>query len=306
MSKIEEALKKAKALRGPGFNAPTPITDAMKVRNTGNSISSLENNSSASQPVMQRESSAKEIALMDSGELLNNSQLSNIGLIHSDMTDSTIANTYRDLRTKLIQKSNGKNFVAMFTSAAPGNDSSVTSLNLATAFALDESKTALMLDCNINNPHLDSMLGLDIDTGLTDYLEDEHIDIASMLYNSGIQRLNVIPSGTARETVTEHFTSMRMRQLMENLITRYNDRYLFVDAPPVLDSADTRILVELCDFVVLVVPYGKVTRNRLLEAANAIGKAKLLGVVFCDIPKLPNYVFPDIKTIIRYIRQKLK
>lgn len=305
MSKIEEALKKAKALRGSGAIAPTPISDALRNRIAGNHISSLEN-SSANQTVVQRESAAKEIALMDSGELLTNSELANIGLIHSDMTDIVIANTYRDLRTKLIQKSNGKNFVAMFTSAVSGNDSSVTSLNLATAFALDESKTALMIDCNINNPQLDSMLGLEIDTGLTDYLENEHIDVESMLYNSGIQRLNVIPSGTAREAVTEHFTSLRMRQLMVNLITRYNDRFIFVDAPPILESADTRILVELCDFVVLVVPYGKVTKNRLIEAANAIGKEKLLGIVFCDIPKLPNYIFPDIKTIFKYIRRQFK
>ena len=305
MSKIEEALKKAKALRGSGLNAPTPISNALSNRSSGNQVSSL-NNMGNDQVVVKRESSAKEIALMDSGDLLTNSQLANIGLIHSDMTDSGIANTYRDLRTKLIQKSNGKNFVAMLTSCVLGNDSSITSLNLATAFALDESKTALLIDCNINNPQIDLMLGLDIDTGLTDYLENEHIDVESMLYNSGVQRLNVIPSGTAREAVTEHFTSMRMRRLMENLISRYNDRFIFVDAPPILESADTRILVELCDFVVLVIPYGKVTKNRLIEAANAIGKEKLLGIVFCDIPKLPNYIFPDINTIFRYIRRLIK
>lgn len=305
MSKIEEALKKAKALRGAGYNPPTQISDAVKNRTSVSHLNSLDT-TAPGQAVIHRESAAKEIALMESGDLLSNNQLANIGLMHSDMSDPGIANTYRDLRTKLIQKSNGKNFVSMFTSAVSGNDSTITSINLATAFALDESKTALMIDCNINSPRLDSMLGLDIDTGLTDYLENEHIDVESMLYNSGIQRLNIIPTGTAREAVTEHFTSLRMRKLMENLITRYNDRFIFVDAPPILESADTRILVELCDFVVLVVPYGKVTKNRLIEAANAIGKEKLLGIVFCELPKLPNYVFPDIKTVIRYIRQKFK
>jgi protein-tyrosine kinase len=305
MSKIEEALKKAKALRGSVVNVPTPISSAITNRSSSKQIGSLDNIGN-DQIVVKRESSVKEIELMDCGELMSSSQLANIGMIHSDMLDTSIANTYRGFRTKLIQKSNGKNFVAMFTSSVLGNDSSITSLNLATAFALDESKTALLIDCNINNPQLDTMLGLDVDTGLTDYLDNEHIDVESMLYNSGVQRLNVIPAGTSREAVTEHFTSLRMRKLMENLITRYSDRYIFVDAPPILESADTRILVELCDFVVLVVPYGKVTKNRLIEAANAIGKEKLLGIVFCDIPKLPNYIFPEIKTIFRYLRRLIK
>lgn len=306
MSKIEEALKKAKALRSVGGNAPLQIASATSKRLPGTQDNTTLNDNSMGGALIKRESSAKEIALMDCGELLTNSQLANIGIIHSDMMEGVIANTYRDMRTKLIQKNNGKNFVAMITSCVPGKDSSITSLNMASAFALDESKTALIIDCNINDPKIDTLLGLDIDTGLTDYLENEHIDIGDMLYNSGVQRLNIIPTGTARETVTEHFTSLRMRQLMERLISRYNDRYIFIDTPPILESADTRILVELCDFVILVVPYGKVTKNRLVEAANSINKEKLLGVVFCDVPKLPNYIFPSIKTIYEYVRQLIK
>jgi protein-tyrosine kinase len=290
MSKIEEALKKAKAARGDNVTSIRAGRDLVALRPGENNMIAGKDTSNYS--VARRESSTKEIALMSNGDLLEQHELAELRVIHSEMQDSAIANTYRDLRTKLIQRSQGKNFIAMLTSCVAGDDSSSTSLNLATAFSFDESKTSLLIDCNLNNPRLDAFLNLETDAGLTDYLENEHIDIESILHTTGIKRLKMIPAGTSRETATEYFTSLRMRQLMTSLLSRYEDRYIFMDAAPITESADTRILVELCDFVLLVVPYGKVTKNRIKEAADAIGKDKLFGIVFNDIPRMPKIKLP--------------
>jgi exopolysaccharide/PEP-CTERM locus tyrosine autokinase len=295
MSKIEEALKKAKATRGPGETGLRAVagTEASRTHsNVRDLIPSRDTNG-----LVARESSSKEIALMKHGELLDYTQLSEMRIIHSEMSDTKTANTYRDLRTKLIQKSQGRNFIAMLTSCVPGEDNSITTLNLATAFSFDESKTSLLIDCNLNTPHLDRLLNMNTDIGLTDYLENDHIDVESILHSTGIKRLKMIPAGTARESSTEYFTSMRMRQLMANLLSRYNDRYIFIDAAPITESADTRILAELCDFVLLVVPYGKVTKNRIKEAADATGKDKLLGVIFNDIPRVPKLKIPNFNKL---------
>jgi len=283
MSKIEEALNKAKQSREKGLR-----------------ISSLKNNSADAESVgaivplqtengeIQYKSSTKEIALMDNGNILDKNQLSELKIIHSEMTDNKISNTYRDLRTKLIQKSQGKNFIAMVTSCVPVHDSGSTTLNIATAFSFDESKTSLLIDCNLNNPKLDYLLEMEAYKGLTDYLEDNSIPVDSIMHKTGIKRLKTIPAGTARETATEYFTSLRMRELMSDLLSRYSDRYIFLDAAPINDSADTRILVELCDFVIMVVPYGSATKSIIAESIDAIGKEKLLGIVFNEKPKLPN------------------
>ena len=296
MSKIEEALKKAKASRGDNVTSIRANSNMMAARSaeTGMVVGheTLGNSVTIGNSIVRHDTSAKEIALMNNGELLEQHELAEMRIIHSDMQDAGIANTYRDLRTKLIQRSQGRNFIAMLTSCVAGEDSSSTSLNLATAFSFDESKTSLLIDCNLNNPRLDAFLGLETNAGLTDYLENEHIDIESILHTTGIKRLKVIPAGTSRETATEYFTSLRMRQLMSGLLSRYDDRYIFIDAAPITESADTRILVELCDFVLLVVPYGRVTKNRIREAADAIGKDKLLGVVFNDIPRMPKIKLP--------------
>lgn len=291
MSKIEDALNKAKESRGQNqtgiraINNPQSDTSGL---NRG-LIPSADNGEH-----IQRESSTKEIALMENGDMFDNDKLSELKIIYSEMLDNKIANTYRDLRTKLIQKSKGNNFIVMVTSCVPGNDSGLTSLNIATAFSFDESKTSLLIDCNLNNPKLDSLLHMEADKGLTDYLENESIQIDNIMHKTGIKRLKMIPAGSSRETATEYFTSLRMRQLMGSLLSRYSDRYIFLDSAPINESADTRILVELCDFVIVVVPYGSSNKARITEAAEAIGKDKLLGVVFNDIPKLPKLSLPKI------------
>ncbi len=286
MSKIEDALNKAKRQRATQSKSLAELPEkATEQRTYKSSVRDLVP-SNGLNVSLNRKSSTKEIALMEGGEVLDNNELSELKIIFSNMTDNKTANTYRDLRTKLIQKSQGKNFICMVTSCVSGFDNGNTSLNLSSAFSFDESKTSLLIDCNLNNPKLDSVLGLETGAGLTDYLEDETLGISNIIHSSGIKRLKLIPAGTSRETSTEYFTSLRMRELMGDLLTRYSDRYIFLDSAPITDSADTRILVEFCDFVILVVPYGTSSAGRIREAADAIGTDKLLGVVFNEVPKI--------------------
>ena len=283
MSKIEEALNKARQSRESNAKSLSVINKASEKDLVSGAKTAHTNTE------VQHKSSAKEISLMENGEILDCNELAELRIIHSDMVENKIANTFRELRTKLIQQSQGKNFIAMVTSCAEGCDSGMTSLNISTAFTFDESKTSLLLDCNLKNPKLDTLLNMETDKGLTDYMENESIKVDSIMHKTGVKRLKMIPAGTYREVATEYFTSMRMRHLMSDLLARYSDRYIFLDTAPITESADTRILVDLCDFVILDVPYGTTSVNKINEAVEAIGEEKLLGVVFTDMPKPPKF-----------------
>jgi Mrp family chromosome partitioning ATPase len=113
------------------------------------------------------------------------------------------------------------------------------------------------------------------------------MDIADIIYPVGIPRLRVVPAGDHREVPVEYFTSARMQQLMQVVKQRYNERYVILDSPPISQSADLQILMELCDYVILVVPYGKVTEAQLADAAKTIGEKKLMGIVFNSEPRPP-------------------
>jgi Mrp family chromosome partitioning ATPase len=284
MSKIEEALKKAR-LRDLTSTSNVSKDNSCKIT----AIKDLVEQPNKPVKTLSRNSITKEIALMSDGELLDNEQLAELGIIWPEMSNSELANSYRDLRTKLIQKSRGENFIVMITSCHSDDDGSHLALNLAAAFTFDESKTSLLIDCNLRNPQLDNKLNLKTTLGLTDYLKDQHIDIESIVHSTGIKRLRMIPAGTYRESATEYFTSLKMRELMGGLLSRYSDRYIFVSSAPVKDSADTRILIELCDFVILMVPYARASKSSIKAATDAICQDKFLGVVFSDTPKMPAF-----------------
>jgi len=289
MSKIEDALEKAKKSRESGSAQLTVVGNNQVVTDTKSK--GLDKIPGQENDAIQRVSYSKEIMLMDDGKIRDNKELSELKIIYSEMNDTKVANTFRDLRTKLIHASKGKNFIAMITSCYSGENSSSVTINLATAFSFDESKTSLIIDCNLSNPTIDKMLGLDANIGLTDYLENEDTKVDDTLCKTGIKRMKVIPAGTSIENTVEYFTSARIRNMMQEILNRYSDRYVFLEAAPITESADSRILMDLCDYVILTVPYGRVTKRKVQDAAEAIGD-KLLGVVFNEVPKPPRFKIP--------------
>jgi Mrp family chromosome partitioning ATPase len=152
-------------------------------------------------------------------------------------------------------------------------------LNLAAAFAFDESKTAVVIDCNLREPSVHSNLDIIADAGLTDFLDDPDYDISRILYPTGIPRLRLIPAGSRRETPSEFFTSFRMKQFLQAVRRRYPDRFIILDTAPVSHSPDARILTELCDYALLVVPHGKLTVSGIENAAGSLNSEKYVGAV---------------------------
>jgi Mrp family chromosome partitioning ATPase len=211
-------------------------------------------------------------------------------IIDSEMPDRYVFNAFRDLRTSIVQHVKEASPIIMVTSCARSGGGSFVALNLAAAISMDATKTSLLVDCNLGEPDV-SRLAISTQAekmaGLKDYLQSSDCSVQNIIYPSGIPRLRVIPAGFARIAKTEYFTSARLHRLFDEIKQRYAQRYIIVDAPPITSDADTRILAEVCDHVVLVVPYGRVTEDQVLKAARAIGKEKLLGTVFNNEPRFP-------------------
>ncbi|MET1256768.1 polysaccharide biosynthesis protein [Aliikangiella maris] len=224
-------------------------------------------------------SSRKQISKMKQEPPYTNAELADRRLIYAKMSDTILLNSYRNLRTKLLATSDSNNFLTLVTSVTPTGGSSLVAANLAATFAFDEGKTSLLIDANIHHPVLNKLLSVNVDKGLIDFLEAEDWDGGEIIYDTRIPRLRLIPSGLVRENSAEYFTSKKMKVFIEHLISRYPDRYPIIDAPSIAISADTRILVDLCDRVLLVVPYGQCTEEEVKRAAKAIGREKLAGIV---------------------------
>jgi exopolysaccharide/PEP-CTERM locus tyrosine autokinase len=282
VSKIEKALNKARTT-GALRVVSTQMQRAEKETPTEN----LPTVVSTTSLIEQRGRSSESIARMKEKSLLDKQTLARNQIIYPEMEETGTVRSFRELRTKIIQKTQGRNCVIMVTSVVSGGGSSFVAMNLGVAFAFDAGKTALLMDCNLKNPSLHRLFGAGTFRGLTDYMDNTGVDIAEIIHPVGIERLRIIPSGGRREIPSEYFTSFKMNQLLESIKQRYRERYIILDAPPMTESADTQILAEACDYVLLVVPYGRVTDSQVTACAKAISDKKLLGIIFNNEPSPP-------------------
>lgn len=274
MSKIFDALEKLKLEKEniSASNNPS-ATDAF----IGNHEPTLE----------ESFDSKPDISDMSQPDILNDEERAYARIIGPHMTDRRVFNAFRDLRTTVIQKVKNSSPIIMVTSAIPQGGSTFVASNLAAAIAMDGTKTSLLIDCNLDAQNNYNLFKSDKKLGLKDYLVDSASSIEEIISPTGIPRMRIISAGRNDHAKSEFFTTKRLQHLFEKIKQRYEQRYIIVDAPPINENADARILSQVCDYVILVVPYGKASNTSVLNTARIIGKEKLLGVVFNNEPRIP-------------------
>ncbi len=235
--------------------------------------------------IERRASASRSIARLSEPSPQSRQALEARRVIHPHESARHQADAFRELRTRLLAMGDDRNFVTMVVAVSPHSGGSFVARNLAAAFAFDDTKTSLLIDCNLRHPTQQDALGVTSEHGgLTDYLEHPSIGIAKILLPTGIPRLRLIPAGTQRESGQEYFSSFRMRAMVDSLRCRYPDRYLFLDAPAIRGSPDARMLADLADLVVLVVGHTRDSADAISRAAAAFSPGKLAGIVFNQGP----------------------
>jgi protein-tyrosine kinase len=237
------------------------------------------------QNLVRRSAAARSIARVSETQVLTSRNLEEQRIIHRNDSVREQADAFRELRTRLLARGGERNFITLVAPISHGCGGSFVARNLAAAFAFDEAKTSLLVDCDARHPSQHKALGVDpVLGGLTDYLEDLSVDLGQVLYRTGVPRLRLLPCGSQREITGEAFSSFRMRAMVDSLRSRYADRYLILDGPSVQGSPDARILSDLADQVVLVAGYGRVTMETIDKAIANFDPEKLAGVVLNQRP----------------------
>jgi protein-tyrosine kinase len=200
--------------------------------------------------------------------LLDKLALTERKIIYSEMQDSRTLNIFRDLGTRLLQREARTNFAVMISSVVPDGGGSFVAMNYAAALGLITGK-ALLIDCNIPTPDAVQGLAPAADFGLFDYLDREDLNPSDIVYRTGVFGLQLVPA------------LGRMSVLLSEFKQRKREFYVVLDAPTATTQlADIRVLSQLCDYSILVVPYGTADETQIQTASEAIAKEKLLGVIF--------------------------
>ena len=179
-----------------------------------------------------------------------------------------------------LDDGDGGSVCVLVTSPQAGDGKTTTALNLALA-ARRDTRSVVLVDADERARGLSSMAGLAEAEGITDLGEfavpsrwcQSTWDIGKELST------RVIPAGTRTDVPGSFFRTSGSRTAMKRV--RAQADMVVVDAPPLLDVAETSAIASHVDGIILVVRRG--TPQRLLEECRerlAFIGTPLLGYVF--------------------------
>ena len=166
-----------------------------------------------------------------------------------------------------LSKSLKHSNLILVSSSRPGEGKTFTSINLALSIALEQDKTVLLVDTDVLRPQVAKTLGIDSDLGLTDYLSSDDIDVQDIILSTNVDRLKLITAGRAHHLSTELLASQKMADLAREFATRYKDRIVLFDAPPLLGVNETAVVAMMCGQAIIVL---EENRSKLSEIEQSI------------------------------------
>lgn len=182
---------------------------------------------------------------------------------------ANVANPASGARTNLV----------MVTSSLAGEGKTFCAANLAISMAMEMDRTVLLVDADVAKPSIPRTLGIEVGKGLMDVLLDPAIDLADVMFRTDIEKLSIVPAGTGHRRATELLASERMRALLEEMATRYHDRVIIFDSPPLLAASEASVLASRMGQIVMVVEAGKTTEADLKDALRRIESCDIVGML---------------------------
>ncbi|MGV0024293.1 GumC family protein [Phormidesmis priestleyi] len=167
----------------------------------------------------------------------------------------------------------------VITSALAGEGKSTIALGLAISAARLHQRV-LLIDADLRRPGLHKQLELPNEQGLSTLLASDRtlsqnaIQPASTYSDLSI---SVLTAGPAPTDPVKLLSSQRMRELMILFEQSYD--LVIVDAPPALGIVDAMLAASFCDGVLFVGRIGQVSRNEVTQAAAAMSRLNVIGIV---------------------------
>lgn len=190
-----------------------------------------------------------------------------------------LRDTYRMLRTRILQEMTANSWSTLaVTSPRPGSGKTLTAINLAISLAMDHSHLVMLVDADMRSPSVHRYFDYAPELGLYDCLFGD-VPISDVLFHPEIDRLTVLPGSKSIDQSAEVLSSPKALAVIEEIRTRYSDRIIVLDVPPVLSVDDALSLSPNIDCMLMVAENGKTTREELHRALDLLDGIPVLGTV---------------------------
>lgn len=223
---------------------------------------------------------------------VNIARLKLAGALTPDAGRSKIAEEYRLIKRPLLTNAFGHGGNApipngnliMVTSSVPGEGKSFTAINLAISMATELESTVLLVDADVTKSSVVRYLGLDAEKGLLDVLRDPNLELSDVLIKTDIAKLTVLSSGKGFAHSTELLASSAMKNFVEDISSRYHDRIIIFDCPPLLATSEASVLATYMGQIVFVVEAERTPQEAVKDALSHLADCEHVGIVLNKAP----------------------
>ncbi|HUM04201.1 MAG TPA: CpsD/CapB family tyrosine-protein kinase [Terriglobales bacterium] len=192
------------------------------------------------------------------------------------------AEEFRTLRSRLYQireKLPLKRL--MVTSALPKEGKSFVAANLAQVIVRQQGRRALVIDADLRSPGMHRHLGASQTPGLSDYLMGE-CDEFAIMQRGPMENMFFVPAGRVVSGAPELLANGRLKLFLQRVEPLFD--WIILDTPPVVPVADSTLLANFCDGVLMVVRSNATPSDLARRAREEFQEKLLLGVVLNGIP----------------------
>lgn len=275
MNTIEQAAKRLEQLRRAGVEvAPQDPTTASDKTEQQADAPVAAPALAQTKPESNKASTSATISERRSREVeLDFRKMHDSGLLIPGKERSSLEEEFRIIKRPLLENVKGHGAakpvranLIMVTSSLPGEGKTQTAINLAISMAMELDHTVLLVEADVVKPSALARLGVPSDKGLMDLLSDSDLDVADVMLRTNIPKLTLLPAGTYQERSTELLGSATMDALLDELATKYSDRIVIFDSPPLLPSTEARVMSAHMGQVVMVVEAGRTPLNAVKQS----------------------------------------
>jgi protein-tyrosine kinase len=190
---------------------------------------------------------------------------------------SQLAEQMRIIKRPLLANARGESAQAIsrpnliqVVSAMPGEGKTFFAINLAMSLAMEVDLSVLLVDADVLRPSVLARCGIEPARGLMDVLQSPTIELHDVMLRTNVPKLSILPAGTANAQSTELLASGAMESLLDELASKFSDRIVVFDAPPLIPTTESRVLATRVGQVVMVVEAGKTTHAQVSQAYAAV------------------------------------
>jgi exopolysaccharide/PEP-CTERM locus tyrosine autokinase len=204
--------------------------------------------------------------------------LQTAGFIQPGAPPNLLSEEFRLVKRQLMLSAFGGRSVStlergraiLVCSAQPNEGKTFSSVNLALSLANERDIEVVLVDADVAKPEVLSTLGMEGGAGLMDALSDPSLNVESLIIETSVPKLFVLPAGRQANNDTELLAAARTQAVIDAMLATNPARIVIFDTAPLLAASPASVLAHHVGQILMVVRADHTGESELRDAISML------------------------------------